>query len=164
MADELAEESGARTGLIRFASLEGAGNGNAGGVNQEKLRASRQSLISSQLRYRETIMRNKKTKQRVTTVSSGQLKVYRGITFKRELDLFRETDGYVMSQAALDGYGKNVFNGMNFRRAWKKSLNDSQLAYNNAVTEWGGVHWYCLAHAQLGTELTQQFGPRAMIS
>lgn len=110
------------------------------------------------------IRRKTQRRKMAPTTQGPYITVYRGTCLRRELQLWEETDGYVMSEAALDGYATHAFNGASFDNAWRAGVNDSSVALASAFSTWGDVGSYCLAHSEFGTELTRTFGPRPAIS
>lgn len=76
-----------------------------------------------------------------------------------------ETDGYVLSEAAKDGYYNWLYSQTcAFDDALYAGLNKSQEALQGAFLCWGGPDVYAAAHSAFGTELSKAFGPRPLIS
>ncbi len=95
---------------------------------------------------------------------SAHVTVYRGTSRGEEIRLWAETDGYILSEAALDGYHSCVGDGYEFGAAWHAGLSMSELALGEALTCWGGPAHYSLAHSLFGTDLAKSFGKRAAVS
>jgi hypothetical protein len=114
------------------------------------------------------IRRNKNRKEnrnkQPTKHLKSCIKVYRGTHLYREIELWRETDGYVMSEAARDGYSARAFDGADFESAWRAAIVDSNVAFAKAVSTWYGVESFCRAHSLWGGELSSLIGGRPMIS
>jgi hypothetical protein len=89
--------------------------------------------------------------------------VYRGISFYEERRFFHEMDGYVMSEAARDGYYGSIYGGASFKNACTGGLLYSDASLAVALANWDGPSGYSLAHSEFGTEFTA-FGPRPAIS
>jgi hypothetical protein len=108
--------------------------------------------------------RKRKRKRLGIGSQPGHITVYRGTSLGGELRLLAETDGYVLSDAARDGYYTYVHDGYAFDEAWPAGLNRSEAALQDALRCWGGPDVYARAHAEFGSELSRVFGPRPLIS
>lgn len=94
----------------------------------------------------------------------GYITVYRGTSLIQERQIWAETDGYVFSEAALDGYRIYINRGYDFAEALNAATNYSNRVLGYFLQNWGGADCYADAHSQLGTELAREFGPRPAVS
>jgi len=90
--------------------------------------------------------------------AAKRVRAFRGTNRGEELRLLDETDGYLMSDAARDGYYENVYGGLGFEEAWSAGLEKSQHAFEEASAHHGSAANYAREHRLQGTELSKRTG------
>lgn len=92
------------------------------------------------------------------------LTLYRGTGHREEQRLWSESDGYIYSDAARDGYYGYINDGYAFTPALNAGVRHSASVLVEQTWIWGGVEDYCRAHTEFGTDLSREFGPRPLTS
>lgn len=78
--------------------------------------------------------------------------------------MWRESDGYIYSEAARDGYHTCIYDGYGFEDALLTGAALSMTVLVSQIEIWGSAENYAQSHSLFGTELARAFGPRPAVS